>query len=170
MRFFFPMAILAMLGTSSAAFAAAQPRPELLGTYRDWHVYTNGTGANKVCYALSEPKQSTPRNVTRGQIFFLVSNFPAQKKPGQPSIVVGYPFKEDAKAEVQIGPGKYFFITEGDTGWVEKEEDEPRMLDAMKRGSTMTVIGTSARGTLTRDNYSLAGISAALDRVAAACK
>jgi hypothetical protein len=44
------------------------------------------------------------------------------------------------------------------------------MIDAMKRGAEMSVTGTSSRGTLTRDNYSLSGISAALDKVAATCK
>jgi invasion protein IalB len=172
MRKFFPMAIVALLAAPGAgeAAAAAQAGPVLVGTYRDWFVYTNGAGANKVCYALSQPKQSTPRNANRDPIFFLISTFPAQKKNAQPSIVPGYPYKEDAKAEVQIGSDKFAFFTDGSTGWAEKEEDEPRMLNAMKRGSTMIVIGTSTRGTLTRDNYSLAGITAALDSVAAACK
>ena len=48
--------------------------------------------------------------------------------------------------------------------------DEKKLIDAMKRGAEMSVTGTSSRGTLTRDNYSLAGISAALDKVAATCK
>ena len=34
----------------------------------------------------------------------------------------------------------------------------------------MSITGISSRGTLTRDNYSLAGISAALDKIDAACK
>ena len=34
----------------------------------------------------------------------------------------------------------------------------------------MSVTGTSARGTLTRDNYSLAGISAAIDKLTTDCK
>ena len=171
MRKLIPMAIVALLaGAQAGHAAAAQTGPVLVGTYRDWFVYTNGTGANKVCYALSQPKQSNPRTANRDPIFFLISTFPAQKKNAQPSIVPGYPFKEDAKAEVQIGSDKFAFFTDSTTGWAEKEEDEPRMLNSMKRGTTMTVIGTSARGTLTRDNYSLAGITAALDSVADACK
>jgi invasion protein IalB len=163
-------AVLTVLASTEAAQAAQAGGPTLVGTYREWFVYTNGTGAEKVCYALSQPRDSTPRNVNRDPIYFLVSTWPAQKKTGQPSIVPGYPFRANSKAEVQIGSDKFPFITEGTTAWVEKEADEPRMLNAMKRGATMTVIGTSQRGTLTRDSYSLAGLTAALDSAADACK
>jgi hypothetical protein len=44
------------------------------------------------------------------------------------------------------------------------------LVDALKAGSKMVVKGTSRRGTNTIDEYSLAGISAALDSVAKACQ
>jgi hypothetical protein len=39
----------------------------------------------------------------------------------------------------------------------------------MKTGSTMKLEGTSVRGTKTTDNYSLSGLSDALDRAAKEC-
>jgi hypothetical protein len=39
----------------------------------------------------------------------------------------------------------------------------------MKAGSAMKVQGRSARGTNTTDNYSLSGISDALERIAKEC-
>jgi hypothetical protein len=75
---------------------------------------------------------------------------------------------------VQVGSDKFDLFTKNDGqsggAWVENPTDEKRMIDAMKRGAEMSVTGTSSRGTLTRDNYSLSGISAALDKVAATCK
>ena len=40
----------------------------------------------------------------------------------------------------------------------------------MRRGSNMIVTGTSMRGTLTTDEYSLVGFSAAVDKLGANCK
>jgi hypothetical protein len=40
----------------------------------------------------------------------------------------------------------------------------------MKKGAGMTIIGVSERGTETKDNYSLAGLSAALQKVDTSCK
>ena len=39
----------------------------------------------------------------------------------------------------------------------------------MRRGQQLIVTGTSQRGTATRDTYSLAGLSDALDKIHAAC-
>jgi hypothetical protein len=47
--------------------------------------------------------------------------------------------------------------------------DEAKLLAAMRDGSKMIVKGTSRRGTLTTDEYSLKGISAALDKIASEC-
>ncbi len=53
---------------------------------------------------------------------------------------------------------------------MEKADDEQRLIDAMRAGQQVIVTGISKRGTLTRDVYSLAGISAALDRAHQECK
>jgi hypothetical protein len=157
-----------------SALAAAQPKPDLVGRHRDWFVYSSGTGANKVCYALGQPKDSTPKNVNRNPIFFLISTWPGQKKQGEPSVVPGYPYKEGSKVEIQIGGNKFQLFTKNERNaggaWMEDPADERRLLDAMKGGANMVVIGTSTRGTLTRDTYSLAGITAALTAVEDACE
>ena len=40
----------------------------------------------------------------------------------------------------------------------------------MQKGTRMTVVGKSRRGTVTTDTYSLSGISAALDAIAKECQ
>ncbi|HYM18238.1 MAG TPA: invasion associated locus B family protein [Micropepsaceae bacterium] len=153
---------------------AAEPKLELLGTFKDWHVYTTGTGANRLCYALAEPLQTNPANLKRDQVFFLISTWPGKKVRNEPSVVPGYQYKDMSQAEAQVGSDKFAFYTknEGAKGgaWLDKPEDEKKLIDAMKRGSAMTIIGTSTRGNLTRDNYSLAGLSAALEKIDMSCK
>jgi hypothetical protein len=115
-----------------------------------------------------------PANVTRDAVFFLISTWPGRKVRGEPSVVPGYQYKVGTKVQVQIGSDKFDLFTKNDGSaggaWLENPADEKKLVDAMKRGSEMSITGTSSRGTLTRDNYSLAGISAALDKIDASCK
>ncbi len=47
-----------------------------------------------------------------------------------------------------------------DTAWVVHEQ-QPALIDAMKKGTKLTVTGISSRGTTVVDTYSLLGITAA---------
>ncbi len=154
--------------------AAAADSPTLLGAYKDWSAYTTGSGDSKTCYALSQPKSMSPSNVTRDPVFFLVSDWPGRKAKAEVEVVPGYPYKDSSKATVQVGSDKFTLFTKNEGGgdgnaWVEAKADEPRLVDAMRRGAQMIVTGTSSRGTLTKDVYSLSGISNALDKIHSAC-
>ncbi len=154
--------------------APAQADPSAIGSFKDWSVYSSGGGKDRVCYALAQPKSSEPKNAKRDPIFFLISTWPKHGVSNEPSVVPGYPYKEDSKVGAQIGSDKFEFFTKNDGtdggAWMGSADDEKRLIDAMQRGQNMIITGTSSRGTLTRDTYSLAGISAALDKVKATCK
>jgi invasion protein IalB len=172
---FHAVALLTVLAALCAGSAlAADEKPTLLDTFRDWHVYSVGAGNDRLCYALSQPKQMNPANTARESVFFLISTWPARKVNNEPSVVPGYQYKTGTKVQLQVGSDKFELFTKNDGAaggaWVENPADEKKLIDAMKRGAEMSVTGTSSRGTLTRDNYSLSGISAALDKVAATCK
>ena len=50
--------------------------------------------------------------------------------------------------------------TEKDGAWIKDMAEEARLLDAMRKGSDLTVRGTSSRGTQSTDQYSLKGVVA----------
>ena len=151
----------------TALSASAAPTPEPVGSYKDWKAFTMDEGGRKVCFAMSSPQDMSPKNVSRGDVFFLVTDWGSAGL--QPSIITGYPFKKNSKATLKIGSDKFTLFTKDDGAWFRDEADEKRALTAMKRGSTMVITGTSARGTLTTDRYSLSGITAALDKVHRTC-
>jgi Invasion associated locus B (IalB) protein len=166
--------IAAAATLASAGLASADDNPALLGVFTDWSAYTTTTPSyGKVCYALSQPKTSDPRTVKRDPVYFLISDWPARKIKAEPEIVPGYPYKGDSKVTVQVGSDKFQLFTknDGDSGaaWVEQTSDEARLVDGMRRGQQAIVTGTSSRGTLTKDVYSLSGISAALDKMHKSC-
>lgn len=156
-----------MILALSAAPAFAQ-EVKLLEKYKNWSVYT-ADNSGKVCFAVSQPKSSTPKNVRRGPIYFYVSHYPSDKVAGEISVKMGYPFPPGGKATVTIDNEKFELFTKDEGAFVEKTEDEAKLVKAMKGGNAMTVKGRSARGTNTSDNYSLGGATAALERIVKEC-
>jgi invasion protein IalB len=153
--------------------ARAQPdQPTLLGSYGDWGAYSATPAGKKVCFALSKPKSSTtnPAGRKRDPAYLFVSTRPAENVRNEVSVIIGYPFKEASDATAEIGTAKFAMYTQKDGAWIKNMAEEARMLDAMRKGSDITVKGTSARGTTSTDQFSLKGLPQALERAEQACK
>jgi invasion protein IalB len=60
--------------------------------------------------------------------------------------------------------------TQSDGAWVKNAAEETRLVDAMRKGTDLTIKGTSARGTATSDVFSLKGLAQALDKVGQECR
>jgi hypothetical protein len=150
----------------------AQPAGStLLGNFEAWEAYKgNDNGRGAVCYVVSQPATKEPAAAKRDAVYFLITSWPGQKVANEPSILIGYPFKEGSEATVQVGSDKFQFFTKDDGAWLAKREDEQRLITALRSAGDLTVKGVSRRGTLTTDTYSLKGISAALDKAAEGCK
>jgi len=165
--------LLASLLAAAAVGAAQAEPPALIGTYKDWSAYKGVSDKNQVCYAMAKPSATSPKKAARDPIYFMVSDWPARKAKGELEVVPGYPYKNGGSATAQVGGEKFELFTRnegsGGSAWVEDQDKEKQLLEAMKKGSTMTVTGVSQRGTMTRDTYKLAGISEAVEKANAAC-
>lgn len=162
------IASIAFCATSAAAFA--QGGPTLLGTFDAWEAYKNSDARGAVCWAVTQPATKEPATAKRDPIYFIVTTWPKQSISNEPSIVIGYQFKEGSQATVEVGSDKFNFFTKADGAWLQNKPEEARLITAMRGASEMTVKGFSKRGTLTTDTYGLKGVSAALDKVAEGCK
>ncbi len=157
-------------GSTAPAVGGAQPR--LLGTYGDWGAYTASPGGRKICFALAKPTSSAtvPPNRPRDPIYMFVSSRPAEKVKDEVSIIIGYGFKPDTDATIELGGASYAMYTQADGAWIKNAAEERPLVDAMRKGSELTVKGMSARGTATTDVFSLKGLSQALDKVGEECQ
>jgi hypothetical protein len=160
----------------AAAAAPAAPavggvQPTLLGTYGDWGAYTASPGGKKLCFALAKPGKSetVPANRPRDPSYLFISSRPTEKVKDEVSIIIGYGFKPNSDATIDLGGASYAMYTQGDGAWVKNAAEEPRLVDAMRKGTDMTIKGESARGTATTDIYSLKGLAQALDKVGEEC-
>ena len=157
---------------TATAAPAGDTQPNLLGQYGDWGAYTASPGGNKICFALAKPKTSTtePPGRSRDQSYMFVSNRPAENVKNEVSVMIGYPFKTTSDATAEIGGAKFAMYTQNDGAWIKNVAEEARMVDAMRKGSDLTVKGTSGRGTQSTDQYSLKGLAQALDKVEQECR
>jgi invasion protein IalB len=154
------------------AQAAGAAQTELLGQYDSWGAYRGNSGGRKVCFALGRPvsSQTDPPNRPRDPTYMYVSMRPTEKVLNEVSIIIGYGFKSEVDATVEIGSSKFAMMTQNDGAWIRNAAEEPRMVDAMRKSGELVVKGTSMRGTQTTDRYSLKGLGQALDRAAQECK
>jgi len=61
-------------------------------------------------------------------------------------------------------------FSRGDRAYVIDPTDELKLLEAMKRASSVVVTAQSEQGAASRDTYSLAGITQALQAVSGGCR
>ena len=160
-------AFIGLVLSSAAAFAQT---PTLLKQQKDWAAYTHSGGSGKVCYALTKPTQMLPGDRNHGDVFFFVSTRPSEGVTNEPSLLVGYPLKENSNVTVNVDGKNFSLFTKNDGAWVENAATEQQLVAAMRAGREMSVSAESSRGTKTSYKFSLSGVSAAMDTATSACR
>ena len=163
-----------LFGLFTAAFGAlpAIAAPNEMLIEKDWGAYRYDDTAGRMCFVSSVPKESTgkydPNN--RGETRVFVSHGPDKSERNVVQVVAGYRYKPQSDVTMNIDGKKFTLFTIEDRAYASSEEDDQRMIAAMKRGSKMTIIGTSSRGTKTTDRYSLSGFTKTKSVIDKTCK
>jgi len=157
---------------ASAPAGGGEAQPTLLGQYGDWGAYSATPNGHKVCFSIAKPKtsQTNPAGRKRDQAYVFISDRPTENVRNEVSVIFGYPFKPSTDASAEIGADKFAMYTLNDGAWIKNVAEEARMVDSMRKGSDLTVKGVSGHGTESTDQYSLKGLSQAIDRAAQECK
>lgn len=154
---------------ASIAVPGSAAEPKLLGTFKDWDAFALGSGPQKQCYMVSMPKKSAPSGVRHGKVYVMVTHKPARRVIGEVNVLTGYTFKRNSTVSASTGRSSEKMFTSGQEAWAYDPAGDRRLVAAMKRGSNLTVRGTSARGTKTTYSFSLLGFTAAYSRITKAC-
>jgi len=156
------------LGIALASGAQAAD-PKIIGSFGAWTAYTYAEGSGKVCYMASQPEKAEGDYSRRGDVFALITHRPKEKSLNVISIVAGYPYKKGSDVSLSVDGKEYALFTHGERAWARDSQTDAAIATAIRKGSRMVVKGTSSRGTVTTDTYSLRGSSAALDAISKAC-
>jgi hypothetical protein len=163
------------LAPKPGAQAAVPPvpgEPMLLAQFDAWGAYTALPNGKKVCFALAKPATTStvPPNRPRDPAWMFISSRPSEKVKDEVSIIFGYGLKPNADANIEVLGGNYAMTTQADGAWVKNPAEEPKLVEMMRKGRDLTVKGTSAKGTMSTDVYSLKGLAQALDKVGQECR
>lgn len=153
-----------------ASASAGQAQAMLLETAGKWQAFSSQQGRSKVCYALSKAETRVPANLKDIEGLLFVSSRPTEGVRNEISFVMNFDLKEDVEHQAIIGSERFALVAKGQNMWLKNPAEEPRMLDALRKGAGLEVKGTSKRGNPTSDKYSLAGMNQAVKRAEDACK
>lgn len=165
MQFFRSSVIAVALAGAFCAFIG-DARADFLGKFQDWEAHARTDGGAKVCYAATVPTKSEGKYTRRGDVFLLVSHRPADKMTGFVSLEAGYTYSKSSKIAARIGGASFPMFADGELAFA---YDDGPLVEAMIRGADLVVKGTSSRGTLTTDTFSLSGFTAAYKAASKAC-
>ena len=160
------------LGTLAGS-ATAQESANRVAADTDWAVFEGSDP--KECWAVSAPKETVNTrgtqavSVRRGDILLFVTYRPEQSISGEVSFTGGYPFADGSTATLEVGGSTFELFTEGEYAWPATPADDLKIVTAMKRGSSAAITARSARGTQTKDTFSLLGVTAMIEQAETNC-
>ena len=140
----------------------------------DWAVFIEPDPLE--CWSVAAPEKSIARkagrvvSVKRGDVLLMITFRPGQKISGQIGFTGGYPLKEGSKVEVIVDGRKFQFETSGSWAWPQTEAADAKVMRAFQTGRYVTIKGSSTRGTITEDTFSLLGYTGAKEDAASRCK
>jgi len=164
--FGFSVLTLSFLMFLPPSFAA---KPRQIAKHSDWTSYVLSENGSKVCYMVSKPVNAKGNYTNRGEIFALITHRPSENTKDVFSYITGYTYKAGSDATVTIDGKRYVLFTQDDTAWAPDASADSKLAKSIQTGSKMVVKGTSSRGTLTTDTYSLKGSGAAYKDILNEC-
>ena len=166
---YFLIPVFCFLIVLSVPLSAQAADPELLGRFKDWSAYRLKEQGHKVCYMVSKPIKAEGNYTRRGDIYALVTHRTKGRSKDVFSYMTGYTYKSGGDVQLTVDGQKFLLFTQNEMAWTPDTETDRKVVRAIQAGSKMVVKGTSSRGTLTTDTFSLSGSSAAYKKISEAC-
>lgn len=169
----FLFAVCCGLGLAAAP-VVAQTSLQKVGSETDWSYFKDENPTE--CWAVTAPRKTVNSrngkpapNVRRSEILLIVFDRPEAEVKGQIAFTGGYPFAAGRPIKMEVDGQTYDLATKGEWAWPPTPEDDAKIIAAMRRGAEAVITGQSGRGTVTRDEFSLLGFTAALSKARELC-
>ena len=163
-----PLALIALVPLLATAPASAAT---LVNTFNDWTLYSNAAGG-QICFLAGVPSATEPAGLKRDPALLYISAWPKDGVKAEISVKLGFLAKKATEPVLTISgaaSGTFKLFVKDDRAYVADATQELKLLEAMKKGTKLTVQAMSERGTTVSDTYSLQGITNALQALAGGC-
>nr|WP_226780357.1 invasion associated locus B family protein [Oceaniglobus trochenteri] len=163
---------MAMMAGATGAFAQAESTNRV-AVETAWAVFVEDDP--KECWSVSSPKQTVNSRdgrvvaVRRGDILMFVSFRPGSGARGEVSFTGGYPFAPGSTVNMDVGGTNFELFVDGEWAWPASDDEDAKIVAALKRGSEAVLTARSSRGTKTEDTFSLFGFTAAMEEASKRC-
>lgn len=163
----------AALVLAAAGIGVAQESTNRVAAKTDWSVFVESDP--KECWGVSAPKETVNTKdgqvvaVRRGDILFFVTFRPASGVAGEVSFTGGYPFAPGSTVNLQVDASSFELFSDGEWAWSASPAEDAKIIETLKKGGSAVLTARSARGTQTKDTFSLLGFTAAMDEAAKRC-
>lgn len=160
---------LLAFGTLGGAMAATARAAELISTHTDWKVYRHAERGERLCFAATAATEQKLGPGGRGTPYAYVTAWPKAGIKTEISINLGFDLDKGDEVSVDISGNSFSLLADGDRAYAGDGSEETKLMEAMRRGKTMTVEATSSAGARSRDVFSLSGLTASVQAAVAGC-
>lgn len=166
------MRLLFLLLALTALAAAAPPKKPAppastpaskLGDFEDWIAAVHEENGQKVCYAFTYAKRSTPEISGRAKVILTVAERPSGRDAV--AIAAGFNYAQGAAVTVQVDNAGLDFYTAHSDAFA---RDGKAAVGAFQKGSEALARSPGPHGEVV-DTFSLKGFSAAYAEISKAC-
>jgi hypothetical protein len=164
-----PLCIAATVFAFLATTASAQ-EVKVLGTFGKWIAQTYKENGQSVCFMSVKPEKSEGNYKARGEVLFMVTHRPAERAFDVITVAAGYQYQPDSDAVINSTGKRFSLFTNGERAWARDAQTDKAIVQLLTKSKTMTVKGTSSRGNITTDTFSLSGFAAAHKSISDGCK
>ena len=166
------LAAVLFLGLAAAfAFAGAASAQSVtqIGTFKDWAAYSASEGAGAVCFAMSKPSNVDPSPDGYTQAYLYLTHRPAENVSNELNLVAGFEFAPDQPATLSVNGKSFDLFTQKDAAWLLDTTQAQSLAGAMRAGTTLAIQGTTDKGILVSETFSLSGATAASKAIDSGC-
>ena len=110
---------------------------------------------------MSRPTDVSPAVDGYTQAYFYLTNRPAEGVANEVNIVAGFNFAPDQPATLSVGGQKFDLFPQQDAAWLLDSTQNDNLAGALRAGSTVIIEGTTDKGILVSQTFSLSGATAA---------
>lgn len=149
--------------------AAAAQSVQVIGTFKDWAAYSASEGAGAVCFAMAKPATVDPQPDGYTQAYLYLTHRPAENVSNELNLVAGFEFAPDQPATLNVGGKSFDLFTQKDAAWLLDTTQAQNLAGALRAGTTLVIQGTSDKGILVSETFSLSGATAASKAIDSGC-
>jgi hypothetical protein len=164
------LSILFCAITLSTLSACAHSTPKVPDVVFDhWQVMTGTPQGENVCYVGTAPTQEKGTAVKRSSQPYVIVT---RRASGHLEISVssGYPYMKGSRVVLVTDDDEHTLFFNGITAWAHNNAEDKKLLADILDADSIEVLGVAQDGKTSTDEYSNAGLSAALDYVSKHCK